>query len=70
MKKVLTETLEIKDEETGRDLEKLTDCILGALGKQDLYRKIIRLFGQKTGLEYYKVVKREYTNICNQLSKK
>lgn len=70
VKKVLTETLEIKDEETGRDLEKLTDCILGALGKQDLYRKIIRLFGQKTGLEYYKVVKREYTNICNQLSKK
>lgn len=70
VKKVLTGTLEMKDEETGDDLEKLTDCIVNASGKQDLYRMIIKIFGQKTGLEYYKVVKREYTNISNQINKK
>lgn len=67
VKKVLTGTLEMNDEETGDDLEKLTDCIVNASGKQDLYRMIIKIFGQKTGLEYYKVVKREYTNISNQI---
>ncbi len=69
IKKVLCNTLEI-EEEAKDDLEKLIDCILDASGKQDLYRMIIKLFGQKTGLEYYKVVKREYTNICNQIGKK
>lgn len=70
VKKALTGTIEIEDAETQEDLEKLTDCIINAAGKQDLYRMIIKLFGQKTGLEYYKVVKREYTNICNQIGKK
>ncbi len=70
VKKSLTATIEIKDDETVEDMEKLIDCILEATGKQDLYRMIIKLFGQKTGLEYYKVVKREYTNICNQIGKK
>lgn len=70
VRKALSATIEIKDEETKNDLEKLIDCILDATGKQDLYRMIIKLFGQKTGLEYYKVVKREYTNICNQIGKK
>ncbi len=69
VKKVLSTTLEI-EEEAKDDLEKLIDCIIDASGKQDLYRMIIKLFGQKTGLEYYKVVKREYTNICNQIGKK
>lgn len=69
--KLLKSTLEIKkDDEQAGDLNRLTDCILGAAGKQDLYRNIIRIFGQKTGLEYYKVVKREYTNICNQIGRK
>lgn len=70
VRKSLTATIEIKDDETVEDMEKLIDCILEATGKQDLYRMIIKLFGQKTGLEYYKVVKREYTNICNQIGKK
>ncbi len=69
VKNVLVKTLEI-EEEAKDDLEKLIDCIIDASGKQDLYRMIIKLFGQKTGLEYYKVVKREYTNICNQIGKK
>ena len=32
-------------------------------GKQDFYREIIRRYGQKKGLEIYKIVKSEYSNL-------
>ncbi|HIX13457.1 MAG TPA: hypothetical protein H9985_07615 [Candidatus Anaerofilum faecale] len=48
------------DEETRK---KVAAALAKAQGKQDFYRRIIGSYGQKKGLEIYKTVKSEYTNL-------
>ncbi len=48
------------DEDTRK---KVAAALAKAQGKQDFYRRIIGSYGQKKGLEIYKTVKSEYTNL-------
>lgn len=55
------------DEETRK---KVAAALAKAQGKQDFYRRIIGSYGQKKGLEIYKTVKSEYTNLKKMLESK
>lgn len=45
------------------DVQKIAGDVVTSKGKQDFYREIIRQYGQKKGLEIYKIVKSEYSNL-------
>ena len=45
------------------DVQKIASDVVVSKGKQDFYREIIRQYGQKKGLEIYKIVKSEYSNL-------
>lgn len=45
------------------DAQKIAGDVVTSKGKQDFYREIIRQHGQKKGLEIYKIVKSEYSNL-------
>ncbi|MBQ4050559.1 MAG: hypothetical protein IJD13_02940, partial [Oscillospiraceae bacterium] len=45
------------------DVQKIAADVVVSKGKQDFYREIIRQYGQKKGLEIYKIVKSEYSNL-------
>lgn len=55
------------DEETRKQV---AAALAKAQGKQDFYRRIIGSYGQKKGLEIYKTVKSEYTNLKKMLESK
>ncbi len=54
------------DENTRRQV---TELLLDTEGKQDFYRRMIADYGQKKGLEIYKTIKSEYTNLKKLLEK-
>lgn len=56
----------LADETTRRQV---TELLVSTEGKQDFYRRIIADYGQKKGLEIYKTIKSEYTNLKKLLEK-
>ena len=56
----------LADETTRRQV---TELLVSTVGKQDFYRRIIADYGQKKGLEIYKTIKSEYTNLKKLLEK-
>ena len=54
-------------DETAR--RQVTELLVSTEGKQDFYRRIIADYGQKKGLEIYKTIKSEYTNLKKLLEK-
>lgn len=48
---------------TAAQKQRIAADVADSKGKQDFYREIIRRYGQKKGLEIYKTVKSEYSNL-------
>ncbi len=46
----------------------IAEILMQAKGKQEFYRKLIAKYGQKKGLETYKILKPDYTGLKNKIA--
>lgn len=66
---VLKSTLE-KAEVTDKDeIDKIYDLLKKSAGKQQFYREMLKIYGLERGVEVYKMVRPEYTNLTKLVRK-
>ena len=66
---VLKTALAKADVEDDEQVEKIYDLLKKSAGKQQFYREILKIYGMERGVEVYKTVRPEYTNLTRLVRK-
>ena len=63
---VAEEKAEVKD---SKETDKIYDLLKKSTGKQQFYREMLKIYGLERGVEVYKTVRPEYTNLTKLVRK-
>lgn len=66
---VLKSMLEKAEVTDSKEIDKIYDLLKKSAGKQQFYREILKIYGMERGVEVYKMVRPEYTNLTKLVRK-
>lgn len=66
---VLKSVLEKAEVTDSKETEKIYDLLKKSTGKQQFYREMLKIYGLERGVEVYKTVRPEYTNLTKLVRK-
>jgi len=66
---VLKSALEKAEVTDSKEIDKIYDLLKKSTGKQQFYREMLKIYGLERGVEVYKTVRPEYTNLTKLVRK-
>ena len=66
---VLKSALEKAEVTDSKEIDKIYDLLKKSTGKQQFYREMLKIYGLERGVEVYKMVRPEYTNLTKLVRK-
>lgn len=66
---VLKSVLEKAEVTDSKEIDKIYDLLKKSTGKQQFYREMLKIYGLERGVEVYKTVRPEYTNLTKLVRK-